>query len=214
MFRTTRLAALGLALAAFGAMDLPVSAQGTVREHRGRDTPPAPTPRPARANLSKEPRQWEIRNVTGIKADELYEIYNLRRDEMDLSSELAFEERDSRDATGWGQNGGRFVFKRDTASTNVRDHRTVRDGEFVAIYNTKTKRYMSYIGVWEDKPQYVWMMKKQEVVGQGRAARFRFALFNTDKRKWLMVCQGEPMNFDDRSLCLYDDTFKPMHKVN
>ena len=169
-------------------------------------------PKPAPVTLAKNPLQWEIRNTTTIMPEQEYSVYNLRRDELDLSSELTFKENSTRDRTGWGANGGDFIFKRDTASSNVRDHRGLRDHEFVAIYNTKTKRYLYSDGLWQPKPAYIWMVKKITTVGTGSSARTQFALFNSAHRKWLMVCQGEVLKtLNNESLCLYDDTFKPAH---
>jgi len=204
MFRTAR---LGLSALAFVLIALPSSAQ-TIRSH-GTDLPAPP---PKSVTLVKTPLQWEIRNVTGVMPEQQYSIFNLRRAELDLSSELTFKENSTRDRTGWGLNGGDFVFKRDTASTNVRDHRGVRDSEFVAIYNTKTKRYLYADGLWQDKPQYVWMLKTITPIGEGRSGSVRFALFNSQQRKWLMVCQSEVLKtLNNESLCLYDGTFKPAH---
>lgn len=212
MFRSARLplTVLAMCLACAQAIaQTPPAPQPDIRDHRTSGGP-APTPPPSRVNLSKNPQQWEIRSISGIKPEETYSLYNLRRAELDLSSELTFKENSTRDATGWGANGGDFVFKRDTTSTDVRDHRVVRDGEFLAIYNTKTRRYMTASGLWADKPQYIWMVRKIATVSVGRSTSVRFALFNTQNRRWLMVCQGEPLpRINNERLCLYDDTFKP-----
>jgi hypothetical protein len=221
MFRTTRLAALGLALAAFAAMDLPASAQGTVREHRGRDTPPAPAPgardhrtlppaptptvdrdqrRDPPVMRATTPEQWEIRR-DAIKGNTEYSIYNLRREQADLSSKLTYRHRggDLNDTTGWGQDGGDWKFVQDP---NARRHEMVSEDEIVALYNTKTKRYLNERKFWDDKPRYMWMVKRQRAVGPTT----RFALFNTVSRKWLMTCQNERLEHNNNELlCFYSD---------
>lgn len=206
MFRTARLGLFAFALHTLGISltAMPASAQGAIRTHgTGAQTP---------VTLSKTPMQWEIRNTTAVMPEQEYAIFNLRRGELDLSSKLTFKENSTRDRTGWGQNGGDFIFKRDTASTTVRDHRGLRDSEFVAIFNTKTNRYLYSDGLWQGKPAYIWMVKKITKVGEGASAKTPFALFNSAQRKWLMVCQGEPLKpLNNEALCLYDDTFKPSH---
>jgi hypothetical protein len=211
MFRTASASiALGLALAGAGLAALPASAQGTVREHRG-DTPPAPKPtvdrdhrtvkppppaptpgvRDHRTTYSREltpkqPVQWELRGMSRIQPNIPYAIYNLRRTEQGKEAQLAFKETPGdtvgRDATGWGPNGGLFEFRRAPAPT---DKGAIVADEYLAIYNTKTKRFMEAYGVWADAPQYVWQLRGLQA-NAGETA-MSFALYNVPIGRYLVL---------------------------
>jgi hypothetical protein len=152
-------------------------------------------PAAAQRLAQDEPRQWEIRGQHGVNVDREFIIINLRRQDLDLSSRLAFFEMPSgfRDTTGFGNDGGLWVFKREQ-QRNVRDHRSIREEEFLAIYNTKTRRYLEMGGdqggwpVWSDRPRYVWMLKGIKLTGEGRSRATRFAIFSVEQRNFLGLC--------------------------
>ena len=129
-------------------------------------------------------RQWQVNNSDTVKAGTPYELHNLRRRKLNLTSQLGYAKRDvslwpDPDSIDWvGHSGGHFEFRRPTKS-NIRDHRTVKPDDFLALYNTKIRKY--FIGRWtEDKysdymwdstPSYEWQVHDRQGAD--------FALFNT-----------------------------------
>jgi hypothetical protein len=150
----------------------------------------AVAPGAAQATDLRDPLQWEVLYTNTIKIDEEYQLHNIRRHELRLSSQFGFrmyERTLAADVPDAGfVRGGHFVFKR----PNPRDHRSVRPGENVAIYNTKVKKYLGssqfrYVSPftgsrsrkiqrWSDTPNYDWQLQ-QIRPGDGS---MQFALFN------------------------------------
>jgi len=96
-----------------------------------------------------------------------------------------------REDVGWvGQSGGQFEFRR----PNIRDHRTVSPFENLALYNTKSRKYL--IGTqylyelhgdheyqsWSSSPSYEWQVLDRQGAD--------FALFNTNKRDYIVAADG------------------------
>lgn len=123
-----------------------------------------------------------------MKASTPYELHNTYRSQLDLSSELGYTKdvralATDREDVGWvGQSGGHFEFRR----PNIRDHRTVSPFENLALYNTKSRKYL--IGrttmyqahgdhdyqIWSSSPSYEWQVLDRQGAD--------FALINTNKR--------------------------------
>lgn len=79
------------------------------------------------------------------------------------------------DATKWDPNGGMFEFHR--APSPV-DRGPIAFDEYVAIYNTMTRRYLSGTGNWSDAPQYIWQLRGLKDEGSW----ISFALYNSTHR--------------------------------
>ena len=126
-------------------------------------------------------RQWQVNDETGsVKASTPYELYNTRRKELNLSSQLGF----FKGQVAWvGHTGGHFEFRR----ANVRDHRTLTPADSVAIYNTKTKRHMLSLESktagnlirWMPEPSHEWQIHDRKGAD--------FALFNTKRRAYYVL---------------------------
>lgn len=124
-------------------------------------------------------RQWQVKNDDTVKASTPYELHNTYRRQLDLSSQLGFT-KDGR-LLGWvGQSGGHFEFRR----PNIRDHRTVSPSEYLALYNTKSRGYLTGKTAvhWSSSPSYEWQVLDRQGAD--------FALFNTDKRDYIVAADG------------------------
>lgn len=177
--------ALAFALTALAA--LPAMAQGTVRTHQGDTpvpTPPAPAPdvRDHRTQWDRtmtpgQPVQWAVRGVSSIKPNERYAIHNLRRTQLGQEAQLGFYNCGSSsvcyDSTRWDPNGGMFEFRR---APSPIDRGAITVDEYVAIYNTKTRRYLTGLGNWTEAPQYIWQMRGLRNEGDWMS----FSLYNSE----------------------------------
>jgi hypothetical protein len=129
---------------------------------------------PAAASAA-EPIQWTVNNNVGpVKAATEYELVNVGG-----GSRIGYESRTGVDLA-WTSSGGNFEFRRG----NPRDHRSLRPDEPVAIYNTKTKRYLYYssqsFGInldWSSSPMYQWKIQQ---------SGSRFSLYNTATRDYVV----------------------------
>lgn len=142
-------------------------------------------PAAAEAAVPAGAHQWEVHNADGVKGSTAYELYNQKN-----RSQLGFDNRVFGVDLGWvGHSGGHFTFVRNTGSLNVRDHRAIPEDENVAIYNTKTRRYLKYYErgpwkaelEWSASPVYEWQLRDQ--TGSAVAG---FALFNDRVDKYLV----------------------------
>src|SRR5438132_7577377 len=108
------------------------------------------------------------------------------------TSQLGYENRNFGVNLGWvGHGGGWFEFLRQ-APAGVRDHRVgpIASDENVALYNTKTRRYLMYVDradtkaevEWSSTPVYEWRIQDQSASG----GRVHFALFNNRVKKYLV----------------------------
>lgn len=130
-------------------------------------------------------KQWNVNNANEASYATEYELYN-------KSTQLGYEKRTLGVDLGWvGHSGGYFEFLRQ-APTGTRDHRTgpIPANADVAIYNTKTRRYLIYykrgdaeaeLG-WSNTPVYEWQIQDQLASG----GRVHFALFNDRVDKYLI----------------------------
>jgi len=130
-------------------------------------------------------KQWNVNNADQISYATDYELYN-------KTSQLGYEDRTFGVNLGWvGHGGGYFQFLRQ-APPGTRDHRTgpIAGDANVALYNTKTRRYLMYYDrgdvkaelEWTSTPVYEWQIQDQSPSG----GRVQFALFNNRVKKYLI----------------------------
>lgn len=175
-----------------------------------------------------DPRQWQVETPRALdksnnrpgraavpsKPFELlnrqpYELYNLRRRELGLASQLSFKE-----SKGWGGNdyldftfssGGDFQFvrKRDNNPTIIKGYQSV------AMYNSRARRYLYYHGKtrdhgklrtfsWDDSPVYQWLVEEQ-CPAAGPLFSVVFSLYNTDWKADLVVNRNGGFGFLQRA---------------
>jgi hypothetical protein len=112
-----------------------------------------------------QPQQWTVNGNPGtLNAATEYQLFN------QTGGRIGYQDRTGVDL-GWTSSGGNFEFMRG----NPRDHRRITADEPVALYNTKTKKYLAYsnqtFGInldWTSTPTFEWKVE------QGR----RFSLYN------------------------------------
>ena len=143
----------------------------------------AALPGAAQADAPSGTTQWRVANASSVSNGTEYQLFN-------GGARIGYENRTFGVDLGWnqGSKGGHFVFMRDSGKPNVRDHRAgpLAEDQRVAIYNTKTRKYLRFHerGIWKAElewdrsPQYQW-----ELHGQNGP---RFALFNTKVRRYLV----------------------------
>ena len=130
-------------------------------------------------------RQWNVNNTDKISYATDYELYN-------TTEQIGYDDRTFGVDLGWvGHGGGLFEFLRQ-APAGTRDHRTgpIAGDANVAIYNTKTRRYLMYYDrsdtkaelEWTSTPVYEWQLQDQTSSG----GRVHFALFNSRVKKYLV----------------------------
>ena len=129
-------------------------------------------------------KQWNVNNTDRMSPATEYELYN-------TTEQLGYDNRTFGVDLGWvGHSGGYFEFLR-KAPPGVRDHRgPIAADENVAIYNTKTRRYLMYYDradtkaelEWSNTPVYEWQIQDQSASG----GRVHFALFNSRVKKYLV----------------------------
>jgi hypothetical protein len=205
------------ALAACGAA-APASAQGTVRRH---GDPPAPNPtidrdhRRGESVRATELVQWEIRSLSALT---FVSLTNARRIALDMPGGLMNPVNGNRgqNASGWSPSGDRLILLRDTDRlapgpfTPVNPAPALRPGEFFSIYDYSHGAWLDADGKWGTEPAYIWkaMQIREQVDETGR--RLRFALWNSARRKFLMLCHRSPFRpANDTALCLFDETGRP-----
>jgi hypothetical protein len=118
------------------------------------------------AASAAQPQQWTFNNYNGpLTAATDYELVNL------TGGRIGYKDRTGVDLA-WTTSGGNFRFMRG----NPNDHRRITGTEPLAIYNTKTKKYLVYgsqtFGInldWSSTPTFEW---KVDQAGQ------RFSLYN------------------------------------
>jgi hypothetical protein len=129
-------------------------------------------------------KQWNVNNADQASFGVEYELYN-------KVTQLGYEDRTFGIDLGWVGSGGHFEFRRQ-APAGTTDHRRgpIAGDENVAIYNTKTRRYLMYYKrgdtkaelEWSSKPVYEWQIQDQSASG----GRVHFALFNDRVDKYLI----------------------------
>jgi len=132
----------------------------------------------------KVAKQWNVNHTDRMSPATAYELYN-------TTEQIGYENRTFGVDLGWvGSRGGHFEFIR-KSPPEVRDHRgPILTDENVAIYNTKTRRYLKYYKrgdteaelEWNDTPVYEWQIHDQS----GSGGRVHFALFNSRVKKYLV----------------------------
>jgi hypothetical protein len=129
-------------------------------------------------------RQWSVDKTDQINNETEYVLYN-------LDSQLGYENRTFGIDLGRGARGGFFFFVRQ-APSGKRDRRVgpIGEADKVAIFNTKTLRYLMFYArgdvkaelEWTNTPVYEWQLQDQSASG----GRVHFALFNTRVKKYLV----------------------------
>jgi hypothetical protein len=125
--------------------------------------------------------QWEARNAASVRTATSYSLFNTKN-----NGRLGYDNRVFGVDLGWVSNGGQFEFRRD--SGNVRDHRrtVISETENVAIYNTKTRRYLKYYRRGETKAELEWSSTPVLEWQVHRQSGNRFALFNDRVDRYLV----------------------------
>jgi hypothetical protein len=146
----------------------------------------------AQVAVPPEAHQWEVPHANGVSYGVDYMLHNQKN-----KKQIGYENRrmgGEVDLDWVGNFGGLFSFNR-KAPAGTRDHRTgpIPENADVAIYNTETRRYLTYQKFddtvaeleWTSTPSYEWQLRDQK--GTSVAS---FALFNSRVRKYL-VLQGK-----------------------
>lgn len=130
--------------------------------------------------------QWQVANAGSVQNGVEYQLSNTSKG----AGRLGYDNRTFGVDLGWnkGSSGGHFVFLRDPGKPNVRDHRRspLAEDQRVAIYNTKTRRYLRFEKrgqwkaelEWDRSPKYEWQLHGQ----QGA----KFAVFNGRVKQYLV----------------------------
>jgi len=152
----------------------------------------------SKAEVPPETHQWEVHHSTELKYNVDYMLFNQKK-----KQQLGYENRkfgNDVDLDWVGNLGGLFNFKPKTPH-NVRDHRTlpIPEDTDVAIFNTETKRYLTYKKFdntqaeleWTRTPAYEWQFRDQKKETNVAS----FALFNSRVKKYLVV-QGKIRGID------------------
>lgn len=129
-------------------------------------------------------KQWSVDKTNQINNETEYVLYN-------LGSQLGYENRTFGVDLGRGARGGFFFFVRQ-APSGKRDRRVgpIGENDKVAIFNTKTLRYLMFYArgdvkaelEWTNTPVYEWQIQDQSASG----GRVHFALFNSRVKKYLV----------------------------
>jgi hypothetical protein len=129
-------------------------------------------------------KQWSVDKTDQINNETEYVLYN-------LGSQLGYENRTFGVDLGRGARGGFFFFVRQ-APSGKRDRRVgpIAGDDNVAIFNTKTLRYLMFYArgdvkaelEWTNTPVYEWQIQDQSASG----GRVHFALFNSRVKKYLV----------------------------
>lgn len=129
-------------------------------------------------------KQWSVDKTDQISYETDYALYN-------LGSKLGYDNRTFGVDLARGHNGGFFAFLRQ-APSGKRDRRLgpIGEDDKVAIFNTKTFRYLKFYArgdvkaelEWSNTPVYEWQIQDQSASG----GRVHFALFNTRVKKYLV----------------------------
>ncbi len=129
-------------------------------------------------------KQWSVDNTNQISYETDYVLFN-------MGSQLGYENRTFGVDLERGARGGFFAFLRQ-APPGKRDRRLgpIGENDKVAIFNTKTLRYLMFYArgdskaelEWTNTPVYEWQIQDQSASG----GRVHFALFNTRVKKYLV----------------------------
>jgi len=129
-------------------------------------------------------KQWSVDKTDQIGYETDYVLYN-------LGSKIGYDNRTFGVDLARGHNGGFFAFRR-KASPGTRDRRLgpIASDDNVAIFNTKTLRYLRFFPrgdakaelEWSNTPVYEWQIQDQSASG----GRVHFALFNSRVKKYLV----------------------------
>jgi hypothetical protein len=129
-------------------------------------------------------KQWSVDKTNQINNETEYVLYN-------LGSQLGYENRTFGVDLGRGARGGFFFFvKQAPSGKRNRDVGTIAGDDNVAIFNTKSLRYLMFYArgdvkaelEWTKTPAYEWQIQDQSASG----GRVHFALFNTRVKKYLV----------------------------
>jgi hypothetical protein len=128
-----------------------------------------------------EPKQWSFTPATTTAAVNGATPYAMTND---TGGSVGYGYRNFGADLVWG-GSGRFSLLR----KNVRDHRALKPGETVALYNSAAHKYLQRAyqtwGIdldWTSAPKYEWKV----VTGQTAEGNVRTALYNTTKGAYLV----------------------------
>ncbi len=129
-------------------------------------------------------KQWNVDKTNQISYETDYVLFN-------MSSQIGYENRTFGVDLGRGVKGGFFFFVRQ-APSGKRDRRLgpIAEDANVAIFNTKTLRYLMFYArgdvkaelEWTNTPVYEWQIQDQSASG----GSVHFALFNSRVKKYLV----------------------------
>ena len=129
-------------------------------------------------------KQWSVDKTDQISYETDYVLYN-------SGSQIGYENRTFGVDLGRGVRGGFFAFLR-KAPPGKRDRRLgpIAGDDNVAIFNTKTLRYLMFYPrgdvkaelEWTNTPVYEWQIQDQSA----SVGRVHFALFNSRVKKYLI----------------------------
>jgi hypothetical protein len=130
--------------------------------------------------------QWSITPHTPLVGPEAGRTVNLSND---TAGGLGYGRRLVGVDLVWG-GGAQWQFRR----TNPRDHRSIAPTENVALYNTRTRRYLNYgrqrFGinlVWSATPRYQWRVALGEIRTPGPTqGNVRFHVYNAAAGSYLV----------------------------
>lgn len=129
-------------------------------------------------------RQWTVDQTNQISNETRYALYN-------RGSKIGYDNRTFGVDLARGHNGGFFFFVRQ-APSGKRDRRMgpIPEDANVAIFNTKTNRYLMFYArgdvkaelEWTNTPVYEWQIQDQSASN----GSVHFALFNSRVKKYLV----------------------------
>ena len=129
-------------------------------------------------------KQWTVDQTNQISNETRYALYN-------MGSKIGYDNRTFGVDLARGHKGGFFFFVRQ-APSGKRDRRMgpIPEDANVAIFNTKTNRYLMFYArgdvkaelEWTNTPVYEWQIQDQSASG----GRVHFALFNSRVKKYLV----------------------------
>ena len=130
-------------------------------------------------------KQWSVDKTNHINNETEYVLFN-------NGSQLGYDNRTFGVDLGRGVHDGGFFFFVRQAPSGKRDRRVgpIRGDDKVAIFNTKTMRYLMFYPrgdvkaelEWSNTPVYEWQIQDQLPSG----GRVHFALFNSRVKKYLV----------------------------
>jgi hypothetical protein len=204
-------------LALLCIVSLPAFGQGTVRSH-GHTTggPPAPTPTVDRDQRNRvtdvredDPKQWEVRGP--MQHCMRMMISNLRRAQASdrrpsMLTPTYPQYYWSNDGGDWGVVTPHFYIP--FSPCVMGSGNATYGAEPFALYSDRKGRYLNTRLTWDTAPQYVWKLNGRHARKPRNGVGYytRFALFNVDEGRYLMLCRHDDPDARKRNeqLCYYN----------